>query len=112
MSKPQNRPASGLTNGPGAAAILSAGIGCFTLAVLAIIGDKYPAIKAMLVFYKPTGPLSGVTTLAIAVWISTWIALELLWRNRTVALTRVCLAAFTLLALGFLLTFPPIADWF
>jgi hypothetical protein len=52
-----NAPA--LTNGSGAAAILAAGIGCFALAVLACAGDKLAAVKNSLIFYKPTGPLSG-----------------------------------------------------
>ena len=50
------------TNGSGAAAILAAGIGCFALAVLACAGDKLADVKNSLIFYKPTGPLSGVTT--------------------------------------------------
>src|ERR1700729_262343 len=73
-----------LTNGSGAAAILSAGIGSFTLAVLAIASDKSAPIKNILIFYKPTGPLSGVTTTAILIWLLTWVILEWRWRDRTV----------------------------
>jgi len=47
-----------LTNGGGAAAILSAGIGCFALAVLALAADKSAYFKSLLNFYKPTGALS------------------------------------------------------
>lgn len=100
------------TNGSGAAAILAAGIGSFALAVLAVAGDKLTLIKSALIFYKPTGPLSGVTTMAILVWLFSWLALEWRWSKRTVALTRVSLAAFVLLGLSFLLTFPLIADLF
>ena len=64
-----NTPA--LTNGSGAAAILSAGVGAFALAVLAIAGDKSAHIAGSLIFYKPTGPLSGVTTTAILIWLFT-----------------------------------------
>ena len=101
-----------LTNGSGAAAILSAGIGCFALSVLAIAADRSAAIKSALAFYKPTGPLSGVTTVAILIWLCTWAALEARWRKKTVALGRMNLIAFVLLVLSFLLTFPPIADLF
>jgi hypothetical protein len=45
-----------LTNGSGAAAILSAGIGSFALAILTFAGDKSANVKSMLIFYKPTGP--------------------------------------------------------
>ena len=101
-----------LTNGSGAAAVLSAGIGSFVLAILAIAGDKSVLIKRSLVFYKPTGPLSGVTTGAIFIWLLTWGILEWRWRKKTVSLARAGFVAFVLLALSFLLTFPPIVDLF
>ena len=104
--------APALTNGSGAAAILAAAIGSLALALLAIAADKLPAIGAALVFYKPTGALSGVTSVAILFWLLTWGVLEARWRNKTVALARVNLAAFALLLLSFLLTFPPMADLF
>lgn len=101
-----------LTNGPGAAAILAAGIGSLTLAVLAVAADKSSAVKSMLVFYKPTGALSGVTTVALVIWLVAWGGLEIRWRTRTVALGLVCWVALGLLVLSILLTFPPIADLF
>lgn len=101
-----------LTNGSGAAATLSAGIGSFALAVLAVAGDKVAFVKSSLIFYKPTGPLSGVTTTAILIWLLTWGVLEYRWRRKTVALGPICVASFVLLGLSFLLTFPPIADIF
>jgi hypothetical protein len=61
-----------MANGSGAAAILSAGVGAFALAALATAGDKSPHIARSLIFYKPTGPLSGVTTVAISIWLFTW----------------------------------------
>lgn len=100
------------TNGAGAAAILAAGIGSFLLAVFAIAGDKSAALKSFFIFSKPTGPLSGVTTCAIIAWIAIWVVLHTRWSKRTVALARINAAAFLLLALALLLTFPPIADLF
>ena len=105
-----NSPA--LPNGSGAAAILSAGMGCFALAVLAIIGDKSNLARSSLVFYPPTGPLSGISTCAILLWLLTWAVLELRWRKRTIAAGRTNLVALVLLALSFILTFPPLADLF
>lgn len=99
-------------NGAGAAAILAAGIGAFLLAVFAILADQSAAIKSMMIFWKPTGPLSGVTTCAIVLWLAAWAILHARWRNRSVALARVNAAALVLLILGLLLTFPPIADLF
>jgi len=97
-------------NGPGAAAALSAGIGSFALAVLACVADKAPAVKALMNIYKPTGPLSGVTTAAILIWLVSWGLLQYLWRRRDVSLGRVCWIGLGLLVLSALLTFPPIGD--
>ena len=57
-------------NGAGAAAVLAAGFGSFAVAVFAILADKAAPIKSLMNFYKPTGPLSGVTTCAIVVWLA------------------------------------------
>ena len=70
------------------------------------------AIKNSLIFYKPTGPLSGVTTTAIVIWILTWGILEWRWRNSTVAVGRISAVALALLGLSLLLTFPPVVDLF
>jgi hypothetical protein len=97
-------------NGAAAAAMLSACVGCFTLGGLAVAGDASKAVAGMLTLYKPTGPLSGVSTLAIAVWLAGWLVWHRLWREKTIALKRVTGVALALLALGLLLTFPPFED--
>jgi hypothetical protein len=99
-----------LPNGPGAAAILAAGIGSFALGLLDVIADKVPSIKSWMNFYNPTGPLSGVTTCAIFIWLAAWAILQLRWRGREVRFASVGAIALVLLALGILLTFPPFAD--
>jgi hypothetical protein len=104
--------AKAVTNGSGAAAILAAGFGSFVLAVLAIAADKSATIKTLMNFYRPTGPLSGVTTTAILAWIILWIVMERRWRNRSLPMARINRIALALLVLGLLLTFPPIADLF
>ncbi|MGA2730607.1 MAG: hypothetical protein ABSE96_22575, partial [Terracidiphilus sp.] len=99
-------------NGSGAAAILSAGIGSFGVALFTILADKSVYLKNLFVFYKPTGPLTGVTTAAILLWLASWAALEGRWRKRTVPLARINIASFVLLGLSLLSTFPPLADLF
>ena len=101
-----------LPNGSGAAAILAAGIGSFMVALLAIAADKSAFLKNLLDFYQPTGPLSGVTTSAVLVWLIAWWILELRWRKRNVALGRINAVALILLGLSLLLTFPPVAELF
>jgi hypothetical protein len=99
-----------IPNGSAAAAMLAAGIGSLVLAVLALVGDKSVSIKGTLSFYKPTGPLSGVTTVAIVAWLLTWGILEWRWRKRAVAMNRINAVSLALLVLSILLTFPPIVD--
>lgn len=101
-----------MTNGAGAAAILAAGVGAFLLAVLSIAADHILRFKQGMVFYRPTGPLSGVTTSAVVIWLVVWAILHLRWRNRTIASGRVGVIAMILLCFGLVLTFPPLADLF
>jgi hypothetical protein len=99
-----------LPNGPAAAAILAAGIGCGAVGVLSFAGDASDSIGRMLNIYNPTGSLSGVTTVAIIVWLVAWLVLHRMWRTREIAMGGINAAAFTLLLVGFLLTFPPFMD--
>ncbi len=98
-------------NGPGAAAVLAAGIGSLAIAVFAILANQIATIKSLMVFYKPTGPLSGVTTCSIIVWFGAWIILHRRWRTRQIS-ARFNTVALVFLFLALLLTFPPIADLF
>jgi hypothetical protein len=51
-----------------------------------------------------------VTTVAIVVWLVSWFAMSRRWRMKTVAMGKISVSAFALLAVGFLLTFPPFMD--
>lgn len=97
-------------NGPGAAALLGTGIGVAALGVFALAGDALPALARLFDIYHPTGPLSGVTSGAIAVWLLSWLGLHLLWRDRSVRLGPVVAAAAIGFAIGLVLTFPPAMD--
>ncbi|HKV24250.1 MAG TPA: hypothetical protein VJN93_06625 [Candidatus Acidoferrum sp.] len=99
-----------VTNGPAAAAILSAGAGCCALGILAIVADGSKTAGRWLAFYHPSGPLSGVTTVTIFIWLAIWFVFARRWRVRNVNLARTNALAFFLLACGLLLTFPPFAD--
>ena len=99
-----------IPNGSGAAAMMAAAIGSFVLAIIAFAGDKSIPVKNSLNLYKPTGPLSGVTTFAIVVWFLVWGFLEWHWGKRAVAMSRINRVSLALLVLSILLTFPPIVD--
>jgi len=79
-------------NGPAAAAILAAGIGSISLAIITIAADQSAGLKTLLTFYKPTGPLSGVTTTALGVWVLTWLILDRLWHRRELPLRKINIA--------------------
>jgi len=100
-----------LPNGAGAAAILAMGIGSFSMALLAILADHSISFKKLMVFYTPTGPLSGVTSTSIALWLASWLALDIAWKQRNVS-RGVVSAGLCLLAISFVLMFPPIGDLF
>ena len=97
-----------IPNGPGAAAILAAGIGCAAVGIVTLAAEVSEGIKGLLNFYNPAGPLSGKSTVAIIIWLVAWYVLSRMWRTKTVAMRQVNVAAFILLAVGLLLTFPPI----
>lgn len=104
------QPASPAANGPVAAAILACSLGCFALGLLAVAADGSKRLAGALAFYHPTGPLSGVTTVAIVFWLVCWAVFAARWKKKAVALGRVSALAFLFLLLGLLLTFPPFGD--
>ena len=107
---PSEPPPIALPTGPGAAAILAAGIGSLALGLGAFAADAVPAIANAFNFWAPTGALSGVTLTAIAVWLVSWFGLSRRWGSRNVSLTGVNVAAFAMLVASLLLTFPPFMD--
>ena len=100
-----------LPNGLGAAAILAAGIGSLALGVFAFVGDALPAIGRAFNLWNPAGPLSGVTTMAVVVWLLAWYRLAHIWAGRSINLRLVNRSAFAMLIGGLLLTFPPFMDF-
>ncbi len=99
-----------LPNGDGMAAIVAAGVGSAALGIFAFLGDAFKGIGQFFIFYRPTGPLSGVTLSAIAVWLAAWYVLAKRWGGRDVAVARASGIAFALLIVGLLFTFPPFMD--
>jgi hypothetical protein len=97
-------------NGPAAATVFAAAIGSFVLGVCALVGDASPQVAHLLNVWNPTGPLSGVTTLAIFVWLVVWFGLARAWSGRNLDMRRINRLALVLIIAGLLLTFPPFMD--
>jgi len=61
---------------------------------------------------SPAGPLTGKTGVGVIAWLVSWIVLHTLWKDEDVALVRVLVVSLVLLALGLVLTFPPVFEAF
>lgn len=100
------------TNGPAAAAILSAGIGCFIFGLSIVLAVVSPGIKNLLNWYNPAGPLSGKAGVGVISWIVTWIVLSLIWKKNELNMKTILVISFILIGLGFLGSFPPFFEAF
>lgn len=103
----QHKSGPTLKNGKALAAILSAGVGSLILGLITLIGHVNEAAEELLIFYPPTGPLSGISTLAIIGWLVFWTVFYFAWRNYDVNFNRVFVITLILIGLGLLFMFPP-----
>jgi heme/copper-type cytochrome/quinol oxidase subunit 1 len=94
-------------NGPAAAAILAAGIGCFVFGLLTIVEHTLVPGRRTLTLYPPVGSHSGTTAVAVVIWIIAWCLLHGRWKTVHLAFSRIFVASLALIALGCLGTFPP-----
>jgi hypothetical protein len=97
-----------LPNGPAAAALVAAGVGCLALGLFVILAEASGVAKAIMTLHAGVGALSGKTIFAVGVWLIAWASLYGLWRNKQVNFTRATLATLLLIGLGVLGTFPPV----
>lgn len=101
-----------IPTGPGAAAMIAAGIGTLTIGILTTGAVISAPLKTFLNFYNPAGPLSGKTSVGVIVWLVSWLILGVIWKDKDSNLGRAFTATLILIALGLLLTFPPIFEAF
>ena len=106
--KPENH----FRDGPALAAILSASLGVFALGLFTVLAMASDTVKNFLTWYGPAGPLSGKSGMALVVWLMTWGLLHPLWKKREIKFAKIWRWALLLIALGFLLTFPPVFELF
>ena len=97
---------TGVANGSAAAAFLAAGIGSFAIGLFVILTEA--GIFGAPALYGPAGGVSGRTTFAAAVWLIAWAVLHRRWRDRHVDAGRTTVMTLVLVALGVLLSFPPV----
>ena len=109
----------GKSNGPAAAAFLAAGIGAFVLGLTVTLASAFPPAEGETSFFdfaatygfgEGVGPLSGKVIIGTLAYLLSFVVLGIWWRGRNVSLRTVLTVSFVLLALGFLLTFPPVFE--
>jgi hypothetical protein len=94
-------------NGPIAAALAAAGLGCATLGVVTTWSEASPETAQALNWWPPAGPLTGKAGTATAAFFLSWLVLHVLWRRRSVAIRPLAIVSALLLGIGLLGTFPP-----
>jgi peptidoglycan biosynthesis protein MviN/MurJ (putative lipid II flippase) len=99
-------------NGPIAAAMLAAGIGCFVLGLMICLAQGSKAIGGILNFYNPVGPLSGKTIVAVVAWLVAWGVLGSTWKDQSADFGKIYKVTLILVVLGLLGSFPLFFDLF
>jgi hypothetical protein len=94
-------------NGGIAAALLSAGVACALFGLIVVLTEANTAVADFATFFKPTGDLSGKTTLTVIAWIVLWPVLHWRLRHKDVDLKKAVRATWVFVAIGLLGTFPP-----
>ncbi len=95
-----------IPNGGAIAAVMAAGIGAFAMGLLVIASEA--GIFSVPTIYGPSGGLSGRSTLAVIAWLIAWGIMHARWRNQNVAVGRALGWTLVLVALGVVMTFPPV----
>ena len=102
------RPSRTFHNGPAAAAVLAAGVGCAVLGLFTLLAEAIEPIHNFMELSSAVGPLSGKSTFAVLVWLIVWVGLHLWWRDQNVSFRAVYIVTLVLVGVGFVLTFPPV----
>lgn len=98
--------------GAGAAVTFSAAIGVFALGLATVLATASPAVKNALNWWNPAGPLAGKSGVGVLAWLVSWPIFHALWSGKEVRFQKVWILSLILLALGFVMTFPPVFEAF
>jgi len=96
-------------DGPGAAMMISTGIGIFVLGLLTVLAEASTSAKDFLMKWEwgqGVGPLAGKTTIASLAYVVSLVVLWALWRSKDVDLKKSFFLGVGLGALGAIGTFP------
>ena len=102
-------------DGPGAAMMISAGIGTFVLGLLTVLAEASEDAKTWLAKWEwdqGVGPLAGKTTIASLAYVLSLVALWAAWRQKDTDLKKAFIIGLGLGVLGAIGTFPTVFQAF
>ena len=91
-----------------AATLLSGGIGITIFGVLTLVSELSSSFGSSIAFYTPSGPLSGKAVISVVAWLIAYAISALALRGRMLSERTTYVTTSILIAIGFLLTFPPV----
>ena len=99
-------------DGIAAAAVLAAAIGVFITGSMTTLAEISQVLRTALTWSGSVGPLIGKTGVGVFLWLVAWAILHAIWREKDVNFNTVYTASLILIALGWLLTCPPVFEAF
>jgi hypothetical protein len=100
------------SNGVAGAAVLASAIGVFITGSLTTLAEIRGSLKTALAWSGAVGPLSGKTGVGVIVWLILWLILHAVWRGKEVNFSAIYIVSLILIALGWILAFPPVFEAF
>jgi hypothetical protein len=100
------------TDGVAAAAILAAAIGVFITGSMTTLAEISQSLRTALAWSGAVGPLIGKTGVGVIVWLIVWPVFHSIWRDKDVNFGAIYGVSLILIALGWVLTFPPVFEAF
>lgn len=98
--------------GVASAAFVSSGIGCLVIGLMVTGAEMSEGLKNTLNWWNPAGPLTGKTGVGVIAWMVSWVILHTMWKDKDMDFGKVFTVTLIMIAIGFLLTFPPIFGLF
>ena len=102
-------------DGPGAAAMMAAGIGILVTGLFTVLSEASVPIHdwlGSLEFERGVGPLAGKTILGTAGFFASWLVLGIAWRKKELDLRRWFWIALALGVVGAVMMLPPVFQAF
>jgi hypothetical protein len=109
-----------MPTGPGAAALISAGLGLLAMAISHVAAEVSVSFKGAMQALGNSwipgapgiGPYAGKETVGLLVWLLSWAILHVLLRRRQVSVVAAGVASLLLIGVATTLLWPPVTHLF